>query len=826
MDAKSFPSEIDIANLIQSSDEAVIGEVHNFLEHIECPPDFRGLRVVASFLERLVAVYPAFFMQVMQFDVGHFENLGTADTRQWPQIDTKPVARGWMSQRPVYSLLLTFAKLDFAEASRPILLFLRHYFEHEIVIATHGREEKAFRAFRITLKTREFDLASVSSDEAQQNTLQLAVLLDELQSVEESQRNLTLEGYVRELKHFYSLDWRANQTRRIRRKKSYRAPYRGRKFERITGSDSLYALQIQPDKLDEAQIENGVESLEDVPPCAVVMVEPEAKSKPRHEEPDIAQIKDQDKLKATQRSISQNTGRAHNINAMHRTVLQPHELVILWQELTLTKRKPISGLEPKYVQQTLLLSLLTTRTLDELKAFYVIESEASDGVGVFENEGMWYWKNEVKPTANRGKHSASPHLKKTNAYAVIQLPFELASVLGLSERHVGDCIVQRVTALKKAAKQFYHSLNNKHQVQINQTRVERFLVNFNQATGCIDPVCLEVLRGAGYYTRATRHYAWNSDEDLNLAIGKLWQVMFDYMGQYALERKLQLTYLPFDVDKERGVGSQFTPTSESVRQFVAELIVPLTNKSPHDASISIKSAIDYHNHYTLYTLYMLLNATGYRAVHNPLPSFSLHLKRFGLLGISDKDASKNLAHSRVVVVPEMLTKQLEFYQRHCEVLGSLLTGLYPTESKSMLGQSNNYSLSHIEGSAERLDWLHTVKHSTGNDGNFLLFDTKEEGKFKSVNAGPGEMEKRHASSVLLPYNFGRHYVRRYLQLQHVPQEWVQFQLGHFNYGELALGHYSSLDHFEVAASLVPILGTMLEELGWEPIPSMLTRGRK
>ncbi|QDF75255.1 MULTISPECIES: hypothetical protein [Shewanella] len=826
MDASSFPSETNIANLIQSNDEVITGKVRNFLENIECPPDFRGLRVVATFLERLVAVYPAFFMQVMQFDVGHLKGLGVVDTQQWPLIDTKPVAKGWMSQRPVYSLLLTFANIDFAETSRPILLFLRHYFEHEIVIATHEREESAFRAFRLALKTQEFDLDCVSSDEAQQNTMQLAALLDELQSAEESQRNLTLEGYVRELKHFYSLDWRAKQHRRLRRKKSYRASYRGRKFEYITGSDSLYVLQTLPDKLDESQIENGLESLEDVPPCAVVMVEPEAKSRPKHEMPDIAQIKDQDKLKARQRSISQNTGRAHNINAMHRTVLQPHELAVLWQELTLTKRKPINGLAPKYVQQALLLSLLTTRTLDELKAFHVIESEESDGVGVFEHDGMWYWKNEVKPTANRGKHSASPHLKKTNVYAVIQLPFELASALGLGERHVGDCIVQQVAKLKKAAKQFFHSLNNKHQVQINQARVERFLVNLNQATGCIDPVCMEVLRGAGYYTRSSRHYAWNSNVDLNFAIGELWKAMFAYMGQYASERKVLLTYLPYDVDKSIGIGSQFTPTSDSVRKFVAELLIPLTDLSPHDVSISIKSAIDYHNHYTLYTLYMLLNATGYRAVHNPLPSFSLHLKRFGLLGISDKDASKNLAHSRVVVVPEMLTKQLECYQRHCEVLGSLLTGSYPSESKSMLGQSNYHLLSHIEGSAERLDWLNSVKHSTNNDGNFLLFDTKENGKFKSVNAGPCEMEMRHASSVSLPYNFGRHYVRHYLQSQHVPQEWVQVHLGHFNYGELALGRYSSLDHLELATSLAPILDTMLDELGWVIMPSILTRGRK
>lgn len=373
MNGISSPSEIDIANLIQSNEQAVIGEVYGFLEHIECPPDFRGLRVVAGFLERLVAVYPTLFVQTMQFDAAHFASLWSVDTQRWPQIDTKPIAKGWMSERPVYSLLLTFAKIDFTEASRPILLFLKHYFKHEIVITTHQREEVAFRAFRLALKTQAFDLACVSSSEAQQNALQLTALLNELQSVEETQRNSTLEAYVRELKHFYSLDWRAKQSRRLKRKKSYRAPYRGRKFERITGSESLYALQILPDKLDDDQIENGVESLEDAPPCAVVMVESEAKSRPKHELPDIAQIKDQDKLKAAQRSISKNTGRAHNINAMHRTVLQPHELAILWQELTLTKRKSICGFAPKYVQQTLLFSLLTTRTLDELKAFYVIK---------------------------------------------------------------------------------------------------------------------------------------------------------------------------------------------------------------------------------------------------------------------------------------------------------------------------------------------------------------------------------------------------------------------------------------------------------------------
>ncbi|MBF4308243.1 hypothetical protein, partial [Vibrio anguillarum] len=85
--------------------------------------------------------------------------------------------------------------------------------------------------------------------------------------------------------------------------------------------------------------------------------------------------------------------------------------------------------------------------------------------------------------------------------------------------------------------------------------------------------------------------------------------------------------LELDLD-ERGIGSQFTPTKEAIIHWVSEHTRKLHTYTAFEVVKNIKELVNYHNQYTIYTLIMLINASGYRAVYNPMPSFDLLLLRY------------------------------------------------------------------------------------------------------------------------------------------------------------------------------------------------------
>lgn len=139
--------------------------------------------------------------------------------------------------------------------------------------------------------------------------------------------------------------------------------------------------------------------------------------------------------------------------------------------------------------------------------------------------------------------------------------------------------------------------------------------------------------------------------------------------------KLNECYLNGEFDTtgeedEIGVGSQFTPKTTAIKNWVSEAISKLNRFSAFDVSRRLENLIDYHNKYTTYTLILLINASGYRTVYSPLPSLDLLLTRYNALCISDKDSSKTFSHTRIVACPTVLKRQLKHYQEHIHTMAN------------------------------------------------------------------------------------------------------------------------------------------------------------
>ena len=173
-------------------------------------------------------------------------------------------------------------------------------------------------------------------------------------------------------------------------------------------------------------------------------------------------------------------------------------------------------------------------------------------------------------------------------------------------------------------------------------------------------------------------------------------------------------------------------------------------------------------------------------------------------------------------------EQLKHYREHVQTLANLISHLRPRDSQHLYAQCCDHQLINLMGKNERLDWFLSAKNSASNDGLFLLFlqDKQsnlelDDASFRSKNPGP----KLLSDFIDLPLNFGRHYVRRYLQCKNIHQELIKFQLGHWVAGETPLEKHSSLNHQEAIAELLPVLNEMLSELGWLALPSLITRKR-
>lgn len=104
-------------------------------------------------------------------------------------------------------------------------------------------------------------------------------------------------------------------------------------------------------------------------------------------------------------------------------------------------------------------------------------------------------------------------------------------------------------------------------------------------------------------------------------------------------------------------------------------------------------------------------ATGYRAVHNPLPALSLHLKTYGLLAISDKDDA-DFTHARLVCVSPLLSEQLHYYEDHLRHLAELIRYRLPELAQTIDRQLRQDELLLMQHPTEAADWYKTVKKFT------------------------------------------------------------------------------------------------------------------
>lgn len=833
----STPIIDDIKKLLPSAPDYLLIPLERLLDLIDCPEDFRGLKKVHATIEYLFSIGPEKISTLFELDELSLSELlslfsGVSDIF-YTEYSNKSHGKGWISQRPIYSLLFIFYDHRTPEAGAALTYFLEHYIKHEPEISFGNRNESSVRAFRLLYTDLTIDRSCFATDSLNEtitNIFNIREILKEENDDDNSSVSSRI-SYLYDLEHFYRLDWKKRFSRPRTSEKTIRSSFSRNKIERVVGSESLYTASLNKQDLKKYLIDAGVTATEDYPELSIVKTEQPKVPKPKHELPDISVIKDSAKIRQKNRAISKDVRRSHNITLLSRRLLQPHELSYLWTELTKSRKSLIQKIPLEQIRFMLSFILLTGRKLGSVCELPIIYNDKKEKVGLFAIQDSLQLRVAPEPTTEMGKHSKNPNLLKTKAVVTITLPaflFHHFTDSGLygSPRLSGQFGGNKY---RKAIEAFLKKLNQRYNCQISLQRIELFLSNLMVAKEELDPVVKEILCGElSYYSRSPRHYAWYSESEINLRIHSLWSEIFKQIQIYVPQFESPvLGALPTSRDSD-GIGSQYTPTKTALMNWVSTNQKNLKQFKAFNVVKNLHKLIEYHNQYTVYTLILLINASGYRAVYNPLPSFDLWLHRYNALCISDKDSGKTFSHTRVVACPFILMEQLKHYREHVQTLANLISHLRPRDSQHLYAQCCDHQLINLMGKNERLDWFLSAKNSASNDGLFLLFlqDKQsnlelDDASFRSKNPGP----KLLSDFIDLPLNFGRHYVRRYLQCKNIHQELIKFQLGHWVAGETPLEKHSSLNHQEAIAELLPVLNEMLSELGWFALPSLITRKR-
>lgn len=826
-------TESKIAQLFPTATLEIVRLWLPVLEAIECPSNFRSLRFVIHTLDISAQLEPELFSQTfgVPSDLINalFSITSEPNTKLFVEYSNTTLAHGSKGDKPIYSLLFEFHRIIDAQLAEILLIFLDHYAHHEAEITSRNKAEPTLSSLRLLYPDQKFTRSYLAGRNPNEIASQLLHLKDELVSGNQHEENWNknMRGRIWNLIHFYQVNWSDRHKRSRKSKRVLRGSYRRNKPERLIGSDHLTTYSLKKLTFSEEYLNNGVSPFEDLPPLSVVNNEILETPRPAHEIPDISVVRDGQKNKDKNRSINKSVTQAHNITALSRNVLQPHEICYLLNELFSNGAGNIDGINKNTLRCIALVCLLLSRELEDVLSLQISTKGAEPKTGFhLPSLKAGAFNTAFKSTTLRTEYSESPDLHKARSLLAVSLPREL--VLKLNSADLQDGTIRNSSGTRervlKAMQKLIETLNRKHHCQISLKRIENHLKNYVIATEQFDPVLLEPLIGKEiYYTRSPRHYSWYDNVELNQFVQELWQHAFPTLPfKYQLELELK------DASDEdiTGFGSEFTPKRAVLKTLASTLRLELSKWKSFDASSSLTSIIEYHNTYTLHTIYMLLSGTGYRAVSNPLPSFSFALMRYKAICISDKDSALTFSHMRVIACPTTLQTQLKHYQHHLDAVARLLSHNRTYESNQLRWHRSALRFIELTSKNARLDWHFSAKNSQKNDGLFLFFEQSDKGEVKSINAYPTTIRRQSSQLPQLPLNFGRHYLRRYLQINDAPQELIKLQMGHWVTGENPLEGFSSLCMTEAINELLPTLDKMMNEIGWESIPSALTRKRQ
>lgn len=208
-----------------------------------------------------------------------------------------------------------------------------------------------------------------------------------------------------------------------------------------------------------------------------------------------------------------------------------------------------------------------------------------------------------------------------------------------------------------------------------------------------------------------------------------------------------------EIKNEKYIGARYCPEIEHVAGVLKELQSQL-KKIKKRVGDGQNAWIEYHNLYTVYSIYAQGFLTGIRSVTNPFVNLSAILEEDQCIVFRDKDSDDQF-HTRIAPLHPWTKKIADNYHKHRNAVLVRLAALNPA---AVLELTNDNRMK--------------------NDFVFFLNDA---GNWHQVR--PGELKERFEGLTDLPINSNRKLIRNFLLENNVPVHAIDTLLGHASRGE-------------------------------------------
>lgn len=233
------------------------------------------------------------------------------------------------------------------------------------------------------------------------------------------------------------------------------------------------------------------------------------------------------------------------------------------------------------------------------------------------------------------------------------------------------------------------------------------------------------------------------------------------------------------LSRSERIGARYHPKTDHVKNVITGL-----QRDLHEFKrSSVFNWIDFHNTYTLLSIYSQGLVTGIRAVQDPFVGTDKILSDYKLAVITDK-VGEDKFHTRNIPMHNLAIEIADKYAAHRK---AALNRLVLLNSDSYYQQSNPDS-----------------HHS------FFL-----DSKGSVIEARPKEIKSRLAPYTSLPINSNRKLLRNHLIEHEADYHAIDTLLGHAAMGETYWENESSISFNEIRSCLIPALDKLIEVLGIE-----------
>ncbi|MGI2000917.1 hypothetical protein [Shewanella frigidimarina] len=740
--------------------------------------------------------------------------------------------KGWCSEYPFYVVLLKSHEYQFTIKSCELLAaFIKHYYsvldtlrDKELARESSTREEDACANFRLFMKTNvaEFNSVREAIPKTPLDTpMSIANQLDKYLNDQEHWPYLAHKNYLRMLSHFFSNDWKSPKHISRKRLPFERVPKRYAEpiaVPIVGAHDDIFTLIPNEPLIPNSE---GLDEDDQYVTQAFVVNNRDVNTKRDKTELLDTAIPFNKRIQArTSVDVTAKVRRSHNMGLQNTQLLMPEELNLLISKLIKLGNQQ-SNLETAIV---IWMMMLLSKSIADIQNLVVFNDLAKKQQGLYidEHERGWWFFYVIHSAKSRLDNVGLIEVKEEVFTACPDFLLRLIKA-NLGKRTSGPVINETDNqVITDNITQKLKKLSDRHSSgRLSVRRLVNFISYYLNSTDVIDPIFIDYSYAVNMYTtRVARSYANVSDHYRCQQLNKLWQSVEKDIERHS-GKPLPISLFNFRnfCQEDQFIGSSFTPTKSAVSTLIDTLTrrVNLSQPSFHHRLVDI---IDYHNAFTAYTAWMLLFGTGYRAAWNPLPTFALFVPSLNLMGISDKDDS-DYSHSRIVAVPNVLTSQLIEYKRHLGCLRSLLRVLIPklcsTIDNIVAVDQHVLGFNHSQAS----QWYKVIRNSRKEQGPFFFFH-QQGSSVVAKNLSPSELVNYCRNEIVLPSNAGRHWLKSHLLEKNVASELINFQMGHWQAGEVPLGHFSSLSHIDAINDIVPVLDELFEEAGWVQLKSVIS----